>query len=419
MNRELGFSYSLLNDSYAAGSATLCVGALMFIPVALKFGRRLVYVTSLIFQVCVSVWAAKLQTSADLIMVNALNCLFGALAEVIVQMTIADVFFIHQRGRMNSIYVWVMIVGCSLPPLAAGFITSSQGWRWVWWWMVILFGISLILFFFLYEDTKFIDSMTGIPHDEQVSSDDKNVNMNEKSSSGDTVSQNDDADDMLKSPMTFPVTEIMIDNSIPRKTYLQRLSLWTNTPGEWRYYLHRMYMPIVALVTFPAACYVAVLNGLVTAAWQIMITVVSSYMAEPPYNFNSTQIGLMSLAPFIGNTLSSIFFGPLSDWLILRLAKKNNGIFEPEMRLWTLLVTAPLVPAGCLIFGYGLNSEASWIVVAVGYAIYGFGMAPVSSAALTYLTDAYTNVSLHILEMYNLTIHTNKNHRLLLTHLSE
>ena len=42
MNRELGFSYSLLNDSYAAGSATLCVGALMFIPVALKFGRRLV-----------------------------------------------------------------------------------------------------------------------------------------------------------------------------------------------------------------------------------------------------------------------------------------------------------------------------------------------------------------------------------------
>ena len=352
-------------------------------------------------------------------MVNALNCLFGALAEVIVQMTIADVFFIHQRGRMNSIYVWVMIVGCSLPPLAAGFITSSQGWRWVWWWMVILFGISLILFFFLYEDTKFIDSMTGIPHDEQVSSDDKDVNMNEKYSSGNPVPQNNDADDMLKSPMTFPVTEIMIDNSIPRKTYLQRLSLWTNTPGEWRYYLHRMYMPIVALVTFPAACYVAVLNGLVTAAWQIMITVVSSYMAEPPYNFNSTQIGLMSLAPFIGNTFSSIFFGPLSDWLILRLAKKNNGIFEPEMRLWTLLVTAPLVPAGCLIFGYGLNSEASWIVVAVGYAIYGFGMAPVSSAALTYLTDAYTNVSLHILGMCSLTIDTNMNQRLLLTHLSE
>jgi MFS family permease len=123
-----------------------------------------------------------------------------------------------------------------------------------------------------------------------------------------------------------------------------------------------------------------------------MVTVVSSVMAEPPYNFYSAQIGLMSLAPFIGNTIGSLVYGPLSDWLALRQAKKNDGIFEPEMRLWAVLGATPFAPAGMLIFGYALGNGAPWIVVAVGYAIYGFGMAPVSSASLTYLTDAYTNV---------------------------
>lgn len=34
-------------------------------------------------------------------LVNAFNCLLGALAEVIVWMTVADVFFVHERGIMK------------------------------------------------------------------------------------------------------------------------------------------------------------------------------------------------------------------------------------------------------------------------------------------------------------------------------
>lgn len=26
--------------------------------------------------------------------------------------------------------------------------------------------------------------------------------------------------------------------------------------------------------------------------------------------------------------------GPVSDWLVLHLAKRNDGIYEPEMRFW-------------------------------------------------------------------------------------
>lgn len=132
MNQELGFSYTILNDSYAIGCGTLAFGAFLLIPFALKYGRRPIYIVSTALQLGVSIWSAKLQTVADIMLINAFSCLLGALAEVICNMTIADVYSVHQRGRMTSFYVWVTNVGGSLAPVAAVYITRSQGWRWVW-----------------------------------------------------------------------------------------------------------------------------------------------------------------------------------------------------------------------------------------------------------------------------------------------
>lgn len=43
MNVQLGFSYAILNDSYAIGCGTLAFGAFLLIPFALKYGRRPIY----------------------------------------------------------------------------------------------------------------------------------------------------------------------------------------------------------------------------------------------------------------------------------------------------------------------------------------------------------------------------------------
>lgn len=132
MGTELNFSTPILNDSYAIGCGTLSIGAFILIPFALKYGRRPIYIFSTILQFGMCVWAARIYTVADLMNVNVWQCLLGALAEVIVQMTVADMFFVHQRGLMNSIYIWTQNFGSNMSMLAAGYITVSQGWRWVW-----------------------------------------------------------------------------------------------------------------------------------------------------------------------------------------------------------------------------------------------------------------------------------------------
>lgn len=122
---QLHFSDATLTNTYAIGCATLALGAPMLIPFALKFGGRPVYLVSSVGQFAISIWAAKTENAADWWGVNATQCWLGSLAEVLVQMTIADVFFVHQRGKMNAIYIWVLNVGMYLAIVAAGFVVCT------------------------------------------------------------------------------------------------------------------------------------------------------------------------------------------------------------------------------------------------------------------------------------------------------
>ena len=397
MNIQLGFSYGILNDSYATGNGTLCIGAFVLIPFALKYGRRPIYIISTAAQLAISIWSAKLQTVADLMLINAFSCFVGALAEVIVQMTIADVFFVHERGRMNSFFVWAQNIGGSLAPVAAGYISTSQGWRWVWWWCAIFFAVALVVYIFCYEETKY--SHAGIEGVDVHASQDPVSELNQT---------NSDEEIKISEPKLEPTTskgsvsseadrqrclsKIDIDTSIRRKTYVQRLALWSSSPGPLSHFLRHSYQPFFILFTIPGVFFVSLIYGSLIAMSTVQVTTLSSWMALPPYNFTPAQVGLMSLPSWIGSTIGALITGPLSDWLIIKLARRNQGIYEPEMRLWVIAAFIPFVPAGIFMFGFGLNNGSSWAVVAVGYALTSFGTLPASSLSLTYLTDAYTEV---------------------------
>lgn len=340
------------NNTYAIGCATLALGSFMLIPFALKYGLRPIYVLSSAAQMAIMVWAARTVTAGDWWGVNALQCWVGSLSETMVQMTVADIFFVHQRGLMNSIYIWASNFGSSLAPVAAGFVTASMGWRWVWWWMAIFFGVVLVAFIFGFEESKF-DWTAAVVHgvppspDEASTKSDAEVQTDKKEPA--SGPEKEVVQDLT--PGEGSLTTVQIDPSIPRKTYLQRLSFATTTPGPFMLFARHAYQPFQILFTIPGVAYMSLVYAVLLAWSTVMSAALSTYMILPPYNFNSTQIGLMNLAPFIGNTLGSLICGPLSDWTILRLAKRNNGIYEPEMRLWVFVPFIPFQVAGAFWFG--------------------------------------------------------------------
>ena len=62
----------------------------------------------------------------------------------------------------------------------------------------------------------------------------------------------------------------------------------------------------------------------------------------------------MNLPPFIGSAIGFFVGGYLNDKSIMWLANKNQGIYEPEQRLWMAIPTSITIPVGLLTFGIGL-----------------------------------------------------------------
>lgn len=88
LNVELGFSYELLNDAYGVAAGTLGIGCMVFVPFALRYGRRPVYVLTTFILFGVSIWSAKTKTIGEWMVINAIGGLAAAVNETLFQLTV-------------------------------------------------------------------------------------------------------------------------------------------------------------------------------------------------------------------------------------------------------------------------------------------------------------------------------------------
>ncbi|KAH8705772.1 major facilitator superfamily domain-containing protein [Talaromyces proteolyticus] len=375
IQEELGFSIDLLNSASATNYAALAVGCMLFIPFVHKYGRRPVYLFSSALQFAASVWSAETRTSGDLIGSNFISGLGGAISETIVQITIADMFFVHQHATLNACFVFFQSIGAFLGPVASGYVVDSQGWKWMWWWCVIFLGANLLFVTLFFEESKYVPVENGKSMPLAVE-DRENQDRGLKASAD------------IKGGNEAVRSRSAGDVEFKQSSYRQRLALITKTDEPL---LRHFYQPIIVLFRFPAVGYTALTWGCTLSWFSIMTSVQATYLIEPPYNFDAVGVGLMNLPPFIGAFLG-FFCGYLNDKSIIYMSNRNVGIYEPEMRLWMALPLAIITPAGMLMFGIGLADGVPWIVLAVGFGIFGFGLTVTGEIALSYLTDCYQDI---------------------------
>lgn len=94
-------------------------------------------------------------------------------------------------------------------------------------------------------------------------------------------------------------------------------------------------------------------------------------------------MGDTNIAAFVGGIFGMLWGGPLSDWWVVRQARRNKGIMEPESRLWLLIVPGLINCAGLLMYGLGAYRGLHWMVSAgVGTAFIGFGIGSAGTFSL-------------------------------------
>lgn len=325
-------------------------------------------------------------------------------------------FFVHQRGTANGVYLIGVTAGTFLTPMAAGAQAFSSGWRSSYvtlaGWMTVL----SLLFVLSLEETKFVAPCE--PPEGAASPTTPTTRADGEESPG--VGGFHELGRKLSrvvslDPLPRPAPPVR--PSSPRRL---RLQLVTRTDESlWK----TMYYPVYS-AWFPHVAYtsLAYASGV---CWVVVVaSVTSTVFSQAPYNFNPAQIGFMSAGPLLGSVFGSVYGGSFVDRAIVRFAKRNRGIFEPEMRLWLVPLPAICMSAGLAIFGVttqrvrlalllypclppGAMSRKSltrcclqgmhFIFLSIGSAVFVFGFGAISDMTFTLVIDSFPNVCVSLL----------------------
>lgn len=114
-----------------------------------------------------------------------------------------------------------------------------------------------------------------------------------------------------------------------------------------------------------------------------------------PTRFTEVQVGYMYTGAFLGATAGFLFVGLVADWSVRWLTRKNNGIFEPEFRLFLIIPQALTGVLGLYLFGWTSANPVKY-----GYLLpdFFFGLEVMGTiigavASSLYIVDAHRGIA--------------------------
>jgi hypothetical protein len=191
------------------------------------------------------------------------------------------------------------------------------------------------------------------------------------------------------SPITSPLHYTKALRDAPRKTYLQSLTPYSGrlSHDNW---LRVAFRPFI-LFAYPAILWSSAIYAL-SVGWLIILSESVSTIYRSGaygYRFTAIQTGLVYLSPFIGGILGTAVAGKVSDIIVRALAKRNDGVYEPEFRLVMAIPIALSTTIGLWGFGWAAEERDLWIVPTVFFGVISFGCCLGSTTAITFAVDSY------------------------------
>ena len=218
---------------------------------------------------------------------------FGAApVDSLVQISTTDIFFAHERGTRLSMFALALGTGSYMGPVAAGYITESQSWRWCFWYLVLFFGILLVVQIFSLEESVFrrpLPDLNSRPEslivvaDRRQKSDstEPSIELKDKAPSITTTLQAN----ILSSEPAITTDPVHTGNA---KTCLQRMSLIHTKHANPKPWWFLALFPF-RLVIFPAIVWTGILTG-IQIWWLSLLSVTQSELfGAAPYNFDIAQ----------------------------------------------------------------------------------------------------------------------------------
>lgn len=315
---------------------------MLFAPLSEIYGRVIVYHACNVCFIAFHVACALAPNLGSLVAFRFLAGFFGSCPTTNGGASIADMVQQERRGAFLGAFAVGPILGPVVGPVAGGFLSTAEGWRWVFWLVTIVAGFVSLVFLLLAEETYAPVLLQ------------RKVNRLRKETGNPHLHH---ALDKGLSPRA------LIKLSIVRPLKLLFLS------------------PIGAI----CALYMAVVYGYL----YLMFTSITQVFTET-YGFSSNIAGLAFLGIGVGSVIGITVISLTSDRLLQAQKEKNNGVAQPESRIQILPLGGILLPAGLFLYGWTAEYKVHWIAPIIGMGLIGIGNIIIFMTIIMYLVDSFT-----------------------------
>ncbi|KAL5403204.1 hypothetical protein PMIN03_010079 [Paraphaeosphaeria minitans] len=369
-----------VNWTVAIPALGLALGPLFWSSFSDIIGRRIVFIAGTVVALAASIGAAMAPNYGGYMAARFFQG-FGVSPAATVGLAILnDIFFEHQRGQKMGLWVLAIDLGLLVGPLIGGFI-GLVSHTWIQWLCVILFGAILVAEIAFLPETLYPRNF-----------------MLAQESSGAAIAVIDDE----KRGSAEGIDNMASKDAVNRTKKLAFLNIKPvpalKHPKPWDSLLRflMMFKFLAVTITTMVFCY----------GWYWFILAVTT-MFPVAYAQYSPQIqGLLFLGLIIGSLVSELFFsGALSDRIVLKAAKANNGIRTAESRLWLAYPAILLTSVGLIVWGISVERNYHWMVGQVGTALFGAGVQMGNTVTTSYIVDCYPLQAMSIVTFYS--VHLN------------
>lgn len=139
-NIALDVGASIQRVSYLTSLQIAILGGapLLWKPLSHRFGRRPIFLLSLLLSGVCNIGCAKSPDYASMAACRALVAFFISPAMALGSAVVMETFFKHQRARYMGVWTVMVTLGIPIGPLIFGFVAERVGYRWIYWILAIV-----------------------------------------------------------------------------------------------------------------------------------------------------------------------------------------------------------------------------------------------------------------------------------------
>jgi MFS family permease len=136
--QDLGVS--LQRTAYLTSLQIAILGGapLFWKPLANRFGRRPIFIISLVCSLVGNCGCAKSPSYASMAVCRAIVAFFISPPLAIGSAVVTETFFKKERARFMGIWTLLYTLGVPVSPFIFGFVANNVGYRWIYWILAIV-----------------------------------------------------------------------------------------------------------------------------------------------------------------------------------------------------------------------------------------------------------------------------------------